>query len=333
MLSILELRTASKLQFGDLFNSPLFSDVIFQTETEQLYAHKAILYARCPFFSEIFADCTASDEIVHPANGKPVHTMNHLCKKEATLGTRRVVSKVELDGIDAKVMRLFLEYVYKDEVVVPEDVVYELLSVATIYPMERLQRVCQRVFEEVEIPSSQITTDLAACVNSSLFADVTFVFPPSDDDDEFSLPLPTMGGEFDIVSTSSEEHSSKDKRKTLVGHSCILASRCPSLLDRFGTIREFYEAGADGQGNGMIEIDMGSEDCDLKCTFESLKVLLRYLYCGLAHLPSGGEDQGLVEEVKELAAGLGVKELVRQCNDLLEDIAAQQKRAQFLTAF
>jgi 5-hydroxyisourate hydrolase-like protein (transthyretin family) len=101
------------------------------------------------------------------------------------IGTKRAVQKVELDGVDPKAWKLFLEFIYNDETGgVNEENVYDVLSLAMIYPIERLQAICQHILDsETEIPSSKISIEFTELYNNRRYSDITFVFPAEETDD------------------------------------------------------------------------------------------------------------------------------------------------------
>lgn len=104
-------------QLRSLVNDDEFSDVTFILENQHVYAHRAILAARC----ELFAAMLRS-------------------------GMRESVEGViPIPNIRRSVFLLLLEYIYCDTVKVPPDQAIELYICADQYNVERLRDICCNV--------------------------------------------------------------------------------------------------------------------------------------------------------------------------------------------
>lgn len=104
-------------QIRSLVNDDEFSDVTFIIENQQVYAHRAILAARCePFAAMLRSGMRESVEGVIP-----------------------------IPNIRRAVFLLLLEYIYCDSVKVPVEDAIELYICADLYDLEKLRDVCCNV--------------------------------------------------------------------------------------------------------------------------------------------------------------------------------------------
>lgn len=104
-------------QMRSLVNDDEFSDVTFIIENQRVYAHRAILAARCePFAAMLRSGMRESVEGVIP-----------------------------IPNIRRSVFLLLLEYIYCDSVKVPVEETIELYICADLYDMERLRDICCNV--------------------------------------------------------------------------------------------------------------------------------------------------------------------------------------------
>lgn len=104
-------------QIRTLVNDDEFSDVTFIIENQQVFAHRAILAARCePFAAMLRSGMRESVEGVIP-----------------------------IPNVRRDVFLLLLEYIYCDTVKVPVEKAIELYICADLYDMERLREICCNV--------------------------------------------------------------------------------------------------------------------------------------------------------------------------------------------
>lgn len=97
-----------------LVNDDEFSDITFIIENQQVFAHRAILAARCPPFAAMLRS-----------------------------GMRESVEGViPIPNIRRAVFLLLLEFIYCDSVKVPLEESIELYIAADLYDLERLRDVC-----------------------------------------------------------------------------------------------------------------------------------------------------------------------------------------------
>ncbi|KAL3222422.1 hypothetical protein MRX96_004887 [Rhipicephalus microplus] len=101
--------------FGCLFESQKFSDVILSVNSHELYAHKAILAARSPVFKAMFE-----------------HEMKE--KKQ---------NRVEISDMDHEVLREMLRFIYTDQTPHLDKMAKDLLAAADKYALERLKVMCE----------------------------------------------------------------------------------------------------------------------------------------------------------------------------------------------
>nr|XP_050047599.1 speckle-type POZ protein-like [Dermacentor andersoni] len=118
--------------FGHLFESRKFSDVIMSVNGREFYAHKAILAARSPVFAAMFE-----------------HEMEE--KKQ---------SRVEITDMDHEVLREMLRFIYTGQAPNLDSMADDLLVAADKYALERLKVMCE------ESLWSNLSVDTAAQVLS-----------------------------------------------------------------------------------------------------------------------------------------------------------------------
>ncbi|XP_065306775.1 speckle-type POZ protein isoform X6 [Dermacentor albipictus] len=101
--------------FGHLFESQKFSDVILSVNGREFYAHKAILAARSPVFAAMFE-----------------HEMEE--KKQ---------NRVEITDMDHEVLREMLRFIYTGRAPNLDKMADDLLAAADKYALERLKVMCE----------------------------------------------------------------------------------------------------------------------------------------------------------------------------------------------
>ena len=104
-------------QIRSLVNDDEFSDVTFVIEGQQVYAHRAILAARC----------------------EPFGAMLRSGMRESVEGV------IPIPNVRRSVFLLMLEYIYCDTVKVPLEDAIELYICADLYDLERLRDMCCNV--------------------------------------------------------------------------------------------------------------------------------------------------------------------------------------------
>uniref|UniRef100_A0A0N5C048 BTB domain-containing protein n=1 Tax=Strongyloides papillosus TaxID=174720 RepID=A0A0N5C048_STREA len=99
--------------YGNMFDSSLFTDCIIKVEDTEIKAHKAVLAARSPVFCEIF-------------NGSSEESQTNV---------------IEIKDFQVEVVREMLRYIYTDEVSDIQNMANDVLAIADIYKLERLKAI------------------------------------------------------------------------------------------------------------------------------------------------------------------------------------------------
>eukprot|EP00941_MAST-03F_sp_MAST-3F-sp1_P005053 g5053.t1 len=102
-----------------MINSPDFSDTIFIVEGKPIYAHRAVLAARCDHFRAMFT-----------------HDMKERGEVE-----------ILIKEVRTPVFLALLEYIYTDTVNVGAEIAVELYAAADFYTIERLGKICERIVD------------------------------------------------------------------------------------------------------------------------------------------------------------------------------------------
>jgi hypothetical protein len=144
---------------GGLFRDRTHSDTVLTVGGREIFAHKAVLARRCPYFARVYD--SGMQESIPP------------CSVEVTL-------------FRYEAMEAFLEYLYTDRTTFPSDITLELLQVASFYDVPALKAACAdrlgalitldtvlRFYAAAELASAPILRH--KCVNFLMrnFADVT----------------------------------------------------------------------------------------------------------------------------------------------------------------
>ncbi|XP_066238795.1 structure-specific endonuclease subunit SLX4 [Saccopteryx leptura] len=109
--------------FSAMVNNPHLSDVQFQTDSgEVLYAHKFVLYARCPL-------------LIHYVNSE-----GFFAAEDGDLRTQRVL----LSDVSAEAARAFLRYLYAADPGLPPQLVPDLSSLACRFGVSKLVHLCEQ---------------------------------------------------------------------------------------------------------------------------------------------------------------------------------------------
>ncbi len=110
-------RTLSK-ELKNLVNNPDFCDVVFILEDKPLYAHRALLSARCPKFQQMF------------------NTM-----KDAR-------PEIQIPNIRYATFLGMMQFLYTDSVDISLELCLELLGAATQFSLDLLKSLCERILEQ-----------------------------------------------------------------------------------------------------------------------------------------------------------------------------------------
>lgn len=110
--------------FSAMVNNPHLSDVQFQTDSgEVLYAHKFVLYARCPLLIQY------------------VNSEGFFAVEDGDLRTQRVL----LSDVSTEATRAFLHYLYTADTGLPPQLTPDLSSLAHRFGVSELVHLCEQV--------------------------------------------------------------------------------------------------------------------------------------------------------------------------------------------
>lgn len=119
--------------FGAMVNNPHLSDVQFQLDSgEVLYAHKFVLYARCPLLIQY------------------VSTESFSSEEDGDLTQRALLSDVSSEAAHA-----FLNYLYMADTDMPPSLVPDLRSLALRFGVSDLVQLCEQVPAVVDLEGEQ----------------------------------------------------------------------------------------------------------------------------------------------------------------------------------
>jgi len=158
-------------------NDPQYSDVIFEVQGSQVFAHKAILKARSSYFFRLFeSDFKEKELSVFPIENDisvPVflafltylYTGNEsIITEENAVELLRVTDRFMMDDFQQLVEAYIIQSVELDNVA-------WLLEISDRYRAPRLKRVC------LELICESTRENLEAILNSSGFIDLRFSSP------------------------------------------------------------------------------------------------------------------------------------------------------------
>ncbi|CAI9172694.1 unnamed protein product [Rangifer tarandus platyrhynchus] len=110
--------------FSAMVNNPHLSDIQFQTDSgEVLYAHKFVLYARCPLLMQ------------------HVNSEGFLAEEDGDLRRQRVL----LSDVSAEAAQAFLHYLYAADSVLTPQLAPDLRSLAQRFGVSELVHLCEQV--------------------------------------------------------------------------------------------------------------------------------------------------------------------------------------------
>jgi len=133
-----------------MFNNTFLSDIVFHVEGKQVYAHKAILAARCEYFANLYRsgmkDALASE--TH------VNTYSHGAFHE------------------------FLKFIYTDSCEVPNSqIASELMAAAEFYRMDRLKALMEHLLARaLDVDSSCVILEIAHRYSAAQLKKLAFEF-------------------------------------------------------------------------------------------------------------------------------------------------------------
>ncbi|XP_017359969.1 structure-specific endonuclease subunit SLX4 [Cebus imitator] len=170
--------------FGAMVNNPHLSDVQFQTDSgEVLYAHKFVLYARCPLLIQY------------------VNNEGFSAVEDGVL-TQRVL----LGDVSTEAARTFLHYLYTADTDLPPGLSSELSSLAHRFGVSELVQLCEQVpaatdsegkpWEEKEAENCQSRAENFQELLRSMWAD---------EEEEVETLLKSKGHEEDQEKVNEEE--------------------------------------------------------------------------------------------------------------------------------
>uniref|UniRef100_A0A0N5BZ90 BTB domain-containing protein n=1 Tax=Strongyloides papillosus TaxID=174720 RepID=A0A0N5BZ90_STREA len=115
-MNILNPQSKLSLDYGNLYDSPLFYDCVIKVEDTEIQVHKAILAARSPVFYDIL-------------NSKLEGSQKNI---------------IEINDFSTEVVRKMLKYIYKDEVSDIRDMENEIFEIANKYELHRLKAISEQ---------------------------------------------------------------------------------------------------------------------------------------------------------------------------------------------
>ncbi|XP_040853530.1 structure-specific endonuclease subunit SLX4-like [Ochotona curzoniae] len=129
--------------FSTMVNNPHLSDVQFQTDSgEVLYAHKFVLYARCPLLIQY------------------VSSEGFSAMEDGAQGQRVLLSDVSTEAVQA-----FLRYLYTADTSLSPRLVPDLTSLALRFGVSDLVHLCQQVPTTVESEEEQWAEEDKSCAS------------------------------------------------------------------------------------------------------------------------------------------------------------------------
>lgn len=155
--------TANKTDSGESTNEELneASKADSKVVTEQVLAHKAMLYARIPFFANALKSKITKDFSAGSAAGATLELM-------------------EMPDYSSEVMHAVVYYAYTDNLKCPKSLLRDLIRAANLLEVPRLAALARAKLAEsagVEPPISRFPVDMASLITSGAFADILIELP------------------------------------------------------------------------------------------------------------------------------------------------------------
>jgi len=137
--------------FKGMVDNKMYSDITFEVEGKKIYAHKSIVFPRCPRIAKMLL---FQNRFVSPN-----------------------IDSVKINGVRYLVFMAFLRYLYTDHLKVAPHMIAELERFASKYSVPRLEEMCKRGKGnmKISIPPSQFASDLVQMVMNNLYSDITFI--------------------------------------------------------------------------------------------------------------------------------------------------------------
>uniref|UniRef100_A0A0N5CHC3 BTB domain-containing protein n=1 Tax=Strongyloides papillosus TaxID=174720 RepID=A0A0N5CHC3_STREA len=123
-INFLTPQSKLSLDYGNLYDSPLFYDCVIKVEDTEIQVHKAILAVRSPAFYDIFNSTSGESQ----------------------------TNIIEIKDFNAEVVKKMLKYIYNDEVSDIKDMANEIFEIANKYKLDRLKVLSeQSMFSSLSI--------------------------------------------------------------------------------------------------------------------------------------------------------------------------------------
>ncbi|XP_060028456.1 structure-specific endonuclease subunit SLX4 [Erinaceus europaeus] len=161
--------------FGAMVNNPHLSDVQFQTDSgEVLYAHKFVLYARCPLLMQH----VNSDSFLASEDGDP--------------RSQRVL----LGDVSGEAARAFLHYLYAADTSPPAHLAPDLSSLARRFGVSELMHLCEQAAAVTNTEGARWEEDVACQGRAENFQELLRSMWAGEDKDAEAMSGPEAHDEY-----------------------------------------------------------------------------------------------------------------------------------------
>lgn len=196
-------------------------------EKVEVLAHKAMLYARLPYFAKLLSPQIKKGEIA-PAVSP--------------------IERLEVPEYTANTMRAVIHYVYTDELKCPKGFLRELVEAARAFGVKRLADLARaRLTEAVEADPTTYPADMAKLLESEAFADVLVELPPVVASKAQNAPSSSSASPSSSTPSGSSTASSAPSKKYRL-HRFILST----FSEYFRTM---FSAGMRESSSGHVELE------------------------------------------------------------------------------
>jgi len=174
-IAICRSQTTFAFDYKQVLNNKRFSDLVFEVQKKEIYAHQVLVGSRCPRLAAMI--------LFH----------KRFCVQEGDQSNP--VIRIEMKNIPYTPFLGVLHYLYTDHLRVPSHFYPQVLRLAQKFGLKHLEEQCYPLWKQKELAArgiapSTFKEDMLSVIDNSLFADCKLIV--SNFSENETVPIPTV---------------------------------------------------------------------------------------------------------------------------------------------